>query len=492
VPSVPLRVPAEPPFAPAFTRVRAELDVPPGFPPAVTASAEALAARGPQPPPGSGGGVRIDAREVPFVSIDPPGSRDLDQAFHAERRGNGFRVRYAIADVAAFVSPGDAVDREAFARGVTLYLPDGRAPLLPPTLGEGAASLLPDGDRPAVLWTIDLDGDGRQEAASLQRATVRNRAALTYPEVQHMVDAGSAEEPLVLLREIGERRRLLERERGGVSLDLPTQEVVPVPGGGHELAYERPLPVEEWNEQISLLAGMAAAAIMVDAGVGILRTLPPPAPDVVERLRRTARALRVPWPAGSTWGDVVHGLDRARPDDAAFLVQAAHVLRGAGYDEVPPGGSGAPAPVHAAVAAPYAHVTAPIRRLADRHANEIVLAHVAGRTPPEWAVAALPELVSTMERATRHQATVERAVIDAVECAVLAGHVGETFDAVVVDRRRSGVVVQLIRPAVVATLPVSVPLGDEMRVRVESVDPVARSVVLVQADDRPTSPRSQD
>jgi exoribonuclease R len=131
------------------------------------------------------------------------------------------------------------------------------------------------------------------------------------------------------------------------------------------------------------------------------------------------------------------------------------------------------------VAAPYAHVTAPIRRLADRHANEIVLAHVAGRLPPEWAVAALPELVSTMERATRHQATVERAVVDTVECAVLAGHVGEIFDGIVVDTRRSGVVVQLSRPAVVAPLEASVPLGDEVRVRVASVDPVARSVELV-------------
>jgi len=456
----------------------------------VSAEAEALAARGPQLPPGVGDRSRIDARDVPFVSIDPPGSRDLDQAFHAERRGTGYRVRYAIADVAAFVSPGDLVDVEAFARGVTLYLPDGRAPLLPPALGEGAASLLPDGDRPAVLWVIDLDGDGGQVAASLQRATVRNRAALTYAEVQRTVDAGAAEEPLALLREIGEHRRRLEHERGGVSLDLPAQEVVPVPGGGHDLAYERSLPVEQWNEQISLLAGMAAAALMVDAGVGILRTLPPPAPEVVDRLRRTARALGVAWPAGTAWGDVVHGLDRSRTDHAAFLVQAAHALRGAGYDEVPPLASGAPAPVHAAVAAPYAHVTAPIRRLADRHANEIVLAHVAGRPAPEWAVAALPELVSTMERATRHQATVERAVVDTVECAVLAGHVGETFDGVVVDTRRSGVVVQLSRPAVVAPLQASVPLGDEVRVRLAAVDPVARSVELVPASGLPSRFRS--
>jgi exoribonuclease R len=474
VPSVPLRVPAaEPPFASAFARVREALEVPAAFPPAVATEAEELAARGP------GSAPRIDARDVPFVSIDPPGSRDLDQAFAAERRPSGFRVRYAIADVAAFVPPGSQVDRESHARGVTLYLPDGRAPLLPPVLGEGAASLLPGVDRPALLWTIDLDADGRQVAASLQRATVRNRAALSYAEVQGRVEGGAAEEPLLLLREVGERRRRLERERGGVSLDLPTQEVVAT-DGGWGLAYERPLPVEQWNEQISLLAGMAAAAVMVEAGVGILRTLPPPAQALIDRLRRTARALGVTWPEGSSWAEVVDGLDRGRPDDAAFLVQAAHTLRGAGYDAVGP--PGAPVPVHAAVAAPYAHVTAPLRRLADRYANELVLAHVAVVTPPAWAVDALPELVATMERATRHQAEVERAVVDAVECAVLANRVGETFAGVVVDTRRAGVVVQLARPAVVAPLPAAVPLGDEVRVRLVGVDPVTRSVELAAVD----------
>ena len=471
MPSVPLRVPAvAPPFPSAFARVRHEMEVPAAFPPAVSTEAEALAARGPV------GDHRIDARDIPFVSIDPPGTRDLDQAFAAERRSTGYRVRYAIADLAAFVPPGGEVDREAHARGVTLYLPDGRAPLVPPALGEGAASLLPDGDRPAVLWTLDLDADGVQVAASLQRATVRNRAALSYGEVQAQVDGGTAEEPLLLLREVGERRRALERQRGGVSLDLPTQEVVPA-GAGYELAYERPLAVEQWNEQISLLAGMAAAAVMVDAGVGILRTLPPPTQAVLDRLRRTARALGVAWPAGASWGAVVAGLDRGRPDDAAFLVQAAHALRGAGYDAVGP--AGAPAPVHAAVAAPYAHVTAPLRRLADRYANEIVLAHLAGARPPGWAVAGLADLATLMEGATRHQAQVERAVVDTVECAVLAGHVGETFDGVVVDTRRGGVVVQLARPAVVAPLAEDVPLGDEVRVRLVGVDPVRRSMELI-------------
>ena len=97
-----------------FARVRADLDVPSAFPPDVDAEAAAVAARGPQLPPGAPDAGRLDLRDLELVTIDPAGSRDLDQAFHAERQGTGFRVHYAIADVAAFVAPGGALDREAF------------------------------------------------------------------------------------------------------------------------------------------------------------------------------------------------------------------------------------------------------------------------------------------------------------------------------------------------------------------------------------------
>src|SRR5262245_12560604 len=181
-----------------FARVRADLDVPAGFPPEVDAEAAAVAARGPVLPPGIPDGVRRDARDLELVTVDPIGSRDLDQAFHAERQGNGFRVHYAIADVAAFVAPGGALDREAFVRGETLYLPDGRAPLYPDVLGEGAASLLPAVDRPAVLWTFELDTDARPLATQCERAVVHSRAAWSYTDTQAAIDRGDAPPALML------------------------------------------------------------------------------------------------------------------------------------------------------------------------------------------------------------------------------------------------------------------------------------------------------
>ena len=134
-----------------FTPLRRELKLPDSYPPDAEREAEQAATTPP-------GGTRADLTDVPFVTIDPATSLDLDQAMCLERRtGGGYRVRYAIADVAAFVQGAAALDAETWRRGQTVYLPDGKVPLHPQVLSEGAASLLADQTRPAVVWTIDLE-----------------------------------------------------------------------------------------------------------------------------------------------------------------------------------------------------------------------------------------------------------------------------------------------------------------------------------------------
>ncbi len=284
-----------------------ELGVTPGFPPEVEAEAEEAAHR-PRLP-------ALDRTDIPFVTIDPEGARDLDQAVHLEQSATGYRVHYAIADVAAFVQPGGAVDEEAHRRGETLYGVGSKVPLHPPQLSEQACSLLPDGPRPALLWTIDLDRSGERTGVRVERALVRSRTQLSYAEVQAGLDAGTADPVALLLREVGELRLVLERERGGVSLPLPDQEVDLV-DGRLRLAFRSPLPVENWNAQISLLTGMAAASLMLRGAVGVLRTLPPPDPRDVERLRRVAQALDVAWPDELGHADFIRSLDPGRADEA--------------------------------------------------------------------------------------------------------------------------------------------------------------------------------
>ncbi len=459
--------------ADALAALRAAAGLPAMFPAAARDEAEAVAAEG----LGEDERGRQDRRDVELVTIDPAGSLDLDQAVHVTSSGHGYIVRYAIADVAAFVRPGGALDTEAHRRGTTVYGPDARTPLHPVSLSEGAASLLPGEDRPAVLWTIGLDSSGEVSSASVTRALVRSRARLTYGEAQAALDAGVASESLALLADVGRLRQERERERGGVSLEVPEQQIVQQPGGGFDLELRRTLPVEGWNAQISLLTGIAAATMMREAGVGLLRTLPPAERRDVDRLRRTAAALGIDWPADLPYASLLPVLSSRRPAHAAFLNEATTLFRGAGYLAFGVPGVGAatsdPSPEaarHAAIAAEYAHVTAPLRRLADRYATEICLAHASDRDVPPWVLEALPALPATMAAAARRAGTFERGCLDVVEAALLTGREGEAFDAVVVDVHDNAGPgeqwgeVMLRDPAVVARVDgPELPLGERVR-----------------------------
>jgi len=452
----------------AFTELRRQLRVPSEFPPEVLAEAE-HAARSPRLPD-------ADETETPFVTLDPEGSMDLDQAFHLERRGDGYRVKYAIADVAAFVEAGGPMDVEAHERGTTLYAPDVNVRLYPPVLSEGAGSLLPDETRPALVWTMDVDETGEGTAVHVHRALVRSRAKLDYVSAQTALDDGSAAEQLRLLREVGILREQRETRRGGVSLALPEQLVT------HEerhygLRFRAPLPVEGWNAQISLLTGMAAAELMLGGHVGVLRTVPPPEPDRLKRLQLTAQALNVEWPEGVTYQGFVRGLSPFVARQAALLVEAAGLLRGSGYvsfDGDPPAD-----PVHSPLASTYAHTTAPLRRLVDRYVGEICLALAAGDGIPDWVRAELWTLPETMAATGGRAGQYEAGIVSIVEAALLEQRVGETFEAIVVElhTRRGGATIALREPAVTARCTGDdLPLGGRIRVRLTDADVMKRLI----------------
>lgn len=461
-----------------LARIAHELQLPPGFTPEVEAAA-AQAARAPRLP-------ALDRTDVPLVTIDPPGSLDLDQALHIERRGGGHRVYYAIADVAAFVTAGDAVDQEAHRRGETLYGAESRILLHPASLSEGAASLLPGQVRPALLWTIDLDGAGDIIDTDVRRAQVRSRARLDYAGVQQALDAGTAEPVWGLLREVGERRAAREAARGGISLALPEQEIALV-DGRCQLRYRTNRPVEDWNAQVSLLTGMAAAQLMLKGGVGVLRTLPPPAPAAIARLKLTAQVLHIAWPDALGYPGFIRSLDPRQDAHVAMLTACTTVLRGAGY--VAFDGPLPAQPEQAALAAPYAHATAPLRRLVDRYVGEVCVALCAGSAVPEWARAGLAALPGLMDSADRRAHQYERAVIDLVEALLLAPQTGTAFAGAIVELNdgahhhaaaataHAGVVM-LHAPAIEARVTASqpLPLGQEVQVRLVEADPQRRSV----------------
>ena len=514
--------------------LRAHYEVPTAFPPEALAEAEAAAGAWAQDGPARllADGAR-DARDLELVTIDPPGSMDLDQAVLLERLpaqagvGTGaaqepaatYRVHYAIASLATFVTPGGALDAELRRRGETIYAPDAATPLHPEVLSHGAASLLQDAERPACLWTIDLDERGEVVSARVERALVRSRARLSYAQVQAAIDGQGALSQEVptdlpeLLAEIGRLRLEREAARGGISMTTPEQvvevtetaEATEVPGAvspaadpdsaespgpaGYRLAYRVPVPAEQYNAQISLLTGMCAARIMVACGVGILRPLPPARPEDYARLRRVAAALGIDWPAAQSYPELVRGLDHAIPAHAAFLEQAMSLFRGSGYLAFGVGGVAVPADddasdseeaVHSAIAARYAHVTAPLRRLVDRYGEEVCIAACAQAPVPEWVLQALPDLPGVMEQTGKRARAIGRGALTALEALVLRGHEGEVFDGVITSERDGRGELVLAEPAVVTEIRAGkrasdsgLPVGERVRVRLLSADPAS-------------------
>lgn len=215
------------------------------------AAAEAAAKRVPN--------QHADRTAMPFVTLDPASSTDLDQAFSIEASGGDLLLHYAIADVAWFVEDGDAIDREAWTRGETFYLPDGKAGLYPPALAEGAASLLPDGPRPAIIFTVRVADDGAVKLDGAERAIIQSRAKLAYDSVQAAdVPAGFAE--------LARRVAANEERRGASRVDPPEQEVEKLADGTYQLSFRPMLQSEQDNAALSL------AANMVSVGIILLRT----------------------------------------------------------------------------------------------------------------------------------------------------------------------------------------------------------------------------
>ncbi|MCM3779169.1 RNB domain-containing ribonuclease [Microbacterium hydrocarbonoxydans] len=451
-------------LASALAALRESLDAPTDFPREVLAEAEAATAPTPA----------LDLRDISFATLDPEGSRDLDQAFHLERRGSGYIVRYAIADVPGFVMPGGAVDAEARRRGQTLYAADGSIPLHPRVLSEDRASLLPGVDRPALVWTFDLDSAGLVDGFRLERALIRSRVQLDYATTQAAIDRGEGG-PVDLLPEIGGLRIEQERLRGGASLNLPDEEVVRTADGGYAIERRHPLPVEEWNAQLSLMTGMAAASLMLDAKIGILRTMPQPDEQAFATFRLQTEALGRPWTTGR-YGDYLRELDRADPLTLPVLQAAATLFRGAGY--VTFDGAVPAQTEQAAIAAPYAHATAPLRRLVDRWSLAICLAVSEGSEVPAWVRESLAGIPDLMQESGQRASKLDSQTVNCVEAALLTPLVGSTIDATVVEARGERGTVQIADPAVTASapLPPGTVAGAVVRLRVISADIATGSV----------------
>ena len=459
--------PATGPLAEALAAIPATLGISRDYPADALAEATAAAAHPMLP--------TLDTTDVPYATIDPAGSLDLDQALYLERAGDGYRVRYAIADVPSFVAPGGALDAETRKRGQTIYPPDGPIPLHPLVLSNGAASLLPGEVRSAFVWDFTLDAAANVTSTALTRARVKSTAKLDYTGVQAAIDNGTADTNLALLKEIGMKRIALEVARGAANLTLPDTEVTEV-GGAYQLVRRQPQPSEDWNAQLSLLTGMAAAELMIGAKVGILRTMPEPEQWAIDRFRKQTIALGSPWPASQKYGDYLRALDTTDPRQLAIMHAAGALFRGAGYTAFD---GGVPAGlVQAAVGTSYTHATAPLRRLVDRFVLVVCEAIAAGTKIPQWARDALPILPGLMEHSSGVTSQFEHRALDTVEAAVLSTRVGDVFDATVISLSKTGGQIQLTEPVVTAHCKGALTDGSVIRAKLVQADIPSGQVVF--------------
>lgn len=444
-------------LAEGLAAIRTQFQLPEAFPAAAEAEAQQAAQRGLE--------GHADRTALAFVTLDPAESRDLDQAFAIEQSGADMLLHYAIADVGGFVPDGGAMDGEAWHRGTSQYLPDGKAPLYPPILSEGAASLLPDGERPAIIFTVRVDPNGEARLDGAERARIRSRAKLAYEEVREdQLPTGFAE--------LSRRIEAAELARGAARVEPPEQEVVR-DNGCYRLQLRPQCWAEQKNAAMSLATNLAVADALLKAHTGLFRTMDEPQEWAVRRLRHTAKALGVAWPKPESLQQLERRLNPAHAAEAALMLAIRRASPGAAYQPYREGLR----PWHSAVAATYAHATAPLRRLADRYVIEAALAVASGKPVPEPATAAFERLPDVMQKADALGGQVHRAVVDLAEAVALEDRQGEQFDAVVTDVDQRGARIQLCSLPVVARIKADglIP-GHELAVRLESAEPSTRSV----------------
>jgi ribonuclease R len=390
---------------------------------------------------------RDDLRDVPLITIDGEDARDFDDAVWAEPDGTGWRCLVAIADVAHYVKPDSALDREAWARGNSVYFPDRVVPMLPEALSNGWCSLRPNEDRGCLYCEFHIDSGGSLTKFRFGRGIMKSAARLTYEQVQAHHEAGTAPDgvPDALLPHLyGAFRALLadRARRGTLELEVPERRVMLSPEGKVLGVVPRArLSSHKLIEEFMVCANVCAASELERLRQPCMyRVHDRPSDAKLEGLRQFLATLDLQLPAR----DRIHPRDfggilaavREKPEER--LVNEA-VLRGQSQAAYAPDNLG-----HFGLAlARYAHFTSPIRRYADLLVHRALIAGLAlgkdGLTDAETA--RFPDTGEHITQTERRAAAAERDAVDRYLTAYMAERIGHVFDARISGVTRFGLFV---------------------------------------------------
>jgi ribonuclease R len=400
---------------------------------------------------------REDWREVAFVTIDPPDAKDHDDAVHAApdtdpNNSGGYVISIAIADVAHYVQPGSALDREALRRGNSVYFPDRVVPMLPERISNDLCSLRPDEDRAALAVRIVVGADGRKRTHGFHRVLIRSVAKLSYERAQAAIGgrADTDTKPLVapVLEPLYAAYQAVKRARDArapLDLDLPERKIILKSDGTVDrVATPARLEAHRLIEEFMILANVAAAEALERASVPLIyRVHDEPDPERVNALREFLKTVDISLPKGSELraAQFNHILERVKGRDVENLVNEV-VLRTQAQAEYSAENYGH----YGLNLRRYAHFTSPIRRYADLvvHRGLIRAGKLGdGGLPETTDPRALGEIAATISVAERRAMKAERETFDRLLAHFLADRVGASFEGRISGVTRVGLFVKL-------------------------------------------------
>jgi ribonuclease R len=400
---------------------------------------------------------REDWRKIPLVTIDPADAKDHDDAVFAEfdpDPGNkgGHLAYVAIADVAHYVTPGSALDREALERGNSVYFPDRVVPMLPEQISNDLCSLRPGVDRAALALRMVIGADGRKRSHSFHRVLMRSAAKLHYAQAQNAAEGLTDEttdpirdgiiEPLYAAYRAIKKAR---DERSPLDLDLPERKILLKEDGSIDrVITPARLDAHRLIEEFMILANVAAAETLERAGTPLIyRVHDEPAREKVEALREFLQTLDISIPKGGVLRPEQFNtvLARVRGREAEMLVNEV-ILRTQAQAEYASENYG-----HFGLALRrYAHFTSPIRRYADLVVHRALIRALKlgqGGLPENADVASLGEVAARISVSERRAMAAERETVDRLIAHYMADRIGATFEGRIGGVTRSGLFVKL-------------------------------------------------
>jgi len=474
---------------------------------------------------------REDLRDIDLVTIDPETARDHDDAIWVERKGNGFHLIVAIADVSHYVTEGSAMDREAISRGTSVYLPDRAIPMLPPELSTNLASLVPNRDRLCMAVEMHIDDKGHVSSHRIFEAVMRSHGKLYYEGVaralgltQHGPHQPSAEKrvpTLKILLDLSQRLRARRLKRGALDFDLPEGKIVlDTHGEPKEIVQSRKDPgirqAYRIVEDMMLVTNETVAAhIKRHAAPGVFRVHGKPDPERISMFCQVAKSFgyELEEESAATPKQLSKFLRQIEGTNEASLLRylLLRAMQQAIYDTDPTTG-------HFALAAKdYLHFTSPIRRYPDLLVHRILRSMIRNESLDAASLRPrLQRFAAQSSESERRAMIVERDVMDVYRTIYMQKHIGDEFDGRISGFAPFGIYVQVTDPFVSVLLPFEqledtyepddlgirligvrtskiFTMNDPVKVRIEDANVQARDVVgsllAHQPAEAPTQPQ---